>query len=111
MMIAAPIQVTASGSTPHSVRSSSRPQTSALYSSGATREASARRNASVIAYCPIAPATPMPPTIHRSCARSGTQPGNANAPAPSAIKASSQKVIAWLGSVRANTRTVIADTA
>ena len=62
-------------------------------------------------YCPSAPAMPIPAMIAACSPRSGTQPGHASRPAPSAISASSQKVVAWVLSVRASTRTRIAETA
>ena len=107
-MIAAPAQVTIPGSTPQNARSSSTPQTSAVYSSGASNDASPSRKASVIRYCPSAPATPSSSTSQACSARSACQSGHANSPAPSAI---SQTTIAWLESVRARMRTVIAETA
>ena len=110
-MMPAPSHVTESGSTPHSVASSSTPHTSAVYSSGAISEASPRRNASVIAYWPSAPAIPTPRISQPSTARSGTQPGIASTPAPTAIIAISHTIIDCVLSVRASTRTVIALTA
>jgi hypothetical protein len=61
-MIAAPSQVIAPGSTPQSVASSTTPQTSAVYSNGASSDASPSRNASVIRYWPRAPKMPSPST-------------------------------------------------
>ena len=110
-MIAAPTQVTPSGSTRQIARSSSTPQASAVYSSGASNEASPSRNASVIRYWPSAPAKPSASTSQACSIRSGTHCGHAIRPAPSAISAISQTTIAWLLSVRARIRTVIAETA
>ena len=110
-MTAAPIQVIPSGSTRQSVRSSTAPQSSAEYSSGASSEASPRRNASVMAYWPSAPAMPTP-AISQACSpRNATHPGAASAPAPTAIDAISHTTIACVLSVHASTRTVIAATA
>ena len=109
-MIPAPSQVIESGSTPHSVASSSTPQTSAVYSSGAINDASPRRKASVIAYWPYAPATPMPAITQASLARIGVQSGNASSPAPSAMKNNTHTIRACVLSVRAMIRTVIAET-
>ena len=66
------------------------------------------RKASVIAYWPSAPATPMPAISHRSSPRIGTHCGQASTPAPTAIIAISQTIIDWVLSVRARMRTVIA---
>ena len=82
-----------------------------MYSNGATSEASPWRNASVTATWPSAPVRPIAPTIHRSPRAIGTQSGQASAPAPAAISAISQTTIAWVESVRDNSRTVIAEIA
>lgn len=82
-----------------------------MYSKGATSEASPCLNASVIATCPSAPASPIAPTIHQSPRAIGTHVGHARAPAPNATTTISQTTIAWVESVRARIRTVIADTA
>ena len=73
MMMAAPSQVTASGSTPHRLMSSSTPQISAVYSSGAICDASPMRKASVMAYWPSAPAMPTPRITQASADLIGTQ--------------------------------------
>ena len=52
--------------------------------SGAISEASPWRKASVMAYWPSVPTTPMPATIHVCSACNGCQPGHAKLPAPSA---------------------------
>ena len=110
-MIAAPSQVTASGSTPHRVTSISTPHTSAVYSRGALCDASPIRKASVMNYWPSAPAKPTTPITQRSAARIGTHCGHASAPAPKARITSSHTIIDAVESVRPSTRTVIALTA
>ena len=110
-MIAAPSQVIRIRQHAPERQSSATPQASAVYSNGAITEASPRRNASVIANWPSEPATPMPTITSRRSARTGTQRGSASAPAPIAIIAISQNTMPASLSVRASTRTVIADTA
>src|SRR3546814_12827657 len=81
-MIPAPSQVTPSGSTCHRVRSSSTPQTSAVYSSGAIIEASPRRNASVSATCASVPTSPMPAITHQCRPWIGAHSCHDTAPPP-----------------------------
>src|SRR5687767_13921957 len=110
-MIAAPVQTLAPGSTCQISASNATPQSRAVYSSGASTEASPRTKASVIVNWPAAPTTPTPPTISQCCGVSGVQSGAASAPAPSAMNVMSQNTIDGVLSVRVSTRTVMAEIA
>jgi len=87
------------------------PQISAVYSSGAMRDAAARRNASVIAYWPIAPVTPSTPSTRQCASWIGVQSRYASAPANTLVISSIQNTMACVVSLRPSTRTAMADTA
>ena len=87
------------------------PQASAVYSNGATTDASPWLNASVSASWPKKPLTASIRISSQCSACTGTHAGAAMGVAPMAISTISQNIMCSPRSVRASTRPATADTA
>ena len=107
MTKAAPASIVADGRVFQNTQSMPRPQSSAVYSIGATVEAGAWRNASVMPCWPMVPSTPTA-AIHGQCAASiYTQPGKDSAVQTTATTARNENTIVEERSVRVMTRATI----
>ena len=110
-MMAAPSRVKPSGRVFQISQSIATPQARAVYSKGATTEASPWLKASVMASWAPKPLTASAPSSGRWRACTGNQPGAASSVAPIAIISISQNTMCSLRSLRASTRPATADTA